>query len=126
MDTKERELKTLMFKQATSFLEDAGEFFPYGTIIKKDGAIVPIGVYDDKEYLPSEEVIEILEKELSVNIKNKEVILAGIGVDVLVSDNDKNGETIKKNALMIKISTDGVNWTEDYYAYTLQRSVVWE
>ncbi|CAM1348695.1 hypothetical protein [Tenacibaculum ascidiaceicola] len=126
MIKEEQNLKALMFKQATAFLEDAEEFFPYGTIVKTNGETVPVGVYDGNEYIESNEIIDILEKNLSSRILDKEATLAGIGIDVIINHENEKGEEERRNALMIKTSTDGINWKEDYYLYRVERKVVWE
>jgi len=110
-----------MIKQANVFLEDAGEFYPFGTMIDKDGDVIPVGVYDEKEYLPSVEVIEILEKELLNYINDEGCLIVAIGVDVLLNNKEK-----KQNALMIKTSYDGLSWSEQYYPYHTKNKVFWE
>ncbi|NCP85644.1 MAG: hypothetical protein GW810_12475 [Flavobacteriales bacterium] len=124
MNNKESSLKVSMFEQATVFLERAGEFYPYGVFINKNGVAIPVGVYDDKDYLPSAEVITILEDNLYRKIKNNESTLVGIGVDVKVNEVIENNEVVKKDALMIKISKDGKNWKEEYYTYQINNNIV--
>lgn len=130
MKKEKQELKIAMFNQATIFLEDAGEFFPYGTIVKSNGDIVPVGIYNDKEYLPSNEVIEILKRNLYSDITNKKAVLVGIGVDVRINIENKEGKVEKRDALMLNISVDGVNWTEEFYPYIINikgktKTVLW-
>lgn len=127
MNTEEKELKILMFKQATAFLEDAEEFFPYGAYVTVRGDLVPVGAYDGNEYSPSQEIIDILQKELSEKILKKEGVIAGIGIDVFINSENKSGEPIKKNALMIKTSTNGIDWKEDFYTYQIDnKKVTWD
>jgi hypothetical protein len=108
-------------KRATAFLNDAQEFYPFGSIIDKDGEIIPVGFYDEREFLPSKEIIEILEKELLKSIQIEESKAVAIGVDVFINN---NGE--KKNALLIKISENGIDWIEKYFIYSIKKNrVIW-
>lgn len=112
---EERKLKELMIEQATAFIEDAGEFFPYGTVVKSNGEIVPIGVYDDVEHLSSDKVIDVLEKEIFTQIIKNKVVFAGIGIDVIINVENEEGVSEKRNALMIKTSVDGKEWKDEFY-----------
>lgn len=113
---------TSIMERAKVFLEDAGEFYPFGTILDKDEKLIPVGFYDEREFLPSLEIIDVLQKELIKTIHTEQSIAIAIGIDVWVTKNE-----VKKNALMIKISNNGIDWTEQYFAYHFQNnSVIWE
>lgn len=119
---EERKLKELMIEQATAFIEDAGEFFPYGTVVKSNGEIVPIGVYDNVEHLSSDKVIDVLEKEIFTQIIKNKVVFAGIGIDVIINVENEEGVSEKRNALMIKTSVDGKEWKDEFYPYRIDRT----
>ncbi len=51
-----------IINQANAFLNDAGEFYPFGAKLVVNGDVIPVGVYSDN-YTDSQELIRTLEKD---------------------------------------------------------------
>jgi hypothetical protein len=91
-------LITTIIGQAKYFLEDADEFYPFGSAITKDNKLRPIGIYLDDDNPSSSRVLDALKYSLFEGLKRKDYLLAAIGVDVFIKiDNEK------KSALQIKV-----------------------
>lgn len=88
--------------QAKLYLEDADEFYPFGTVIDKGHNIKPVSYYGGKEYPDSTELLEKLEEVIKAGIANSDYLVAAIGVDVFVTVNSE-----KKTALQIRFYSSG-------------------
>ncbi len=95
--------------QAKVYLQDAGEFFPFGAKLMSNGEIIPVGVYVEN-YTNSQELVGLLEKAAIEEIKKEGVLWYAIGIDVNVDS---------KNALMIKLTNDGKEWYQGIYNYNI-------
>lgn len=98
-----------IINQANAFLNDAGEFYPFGAKLMVNGDVIPVGVYTDN-YTDSQELIKILEKAALEEFKNGNVVGYAIGIDVRVDGED---------ALMIKFTNDGKEWDQKIYKYKI-------
>lgn len=90
-----------LIAQAKYFLEESGEFYPYGSVIDADLKIKPIGYYSEVEYPESTEVLNQLETAVRAGLKNGKYLAAIIGVNVLINS-DGNVTTEKKSALQLR------------------------
>src|ERR1700712_684352 len=97
--------------QAKHFLTKAGEYYPFGSVIKSDGSLVPLGVYLENDHPDSSEVLQILQETIKLRLTKKETIVAAIGLDVLYQP---AGESVKKDALKIMVLTNE-GTSLDYY-----------
>ena len=68
--------------QAKYFLNDAGEFFPFGTSIDINGNISPIGTYSGNEHPKPIEVLKELEQGMQQMIGKRQYTGVAIGIDV--------------------------------------------
>lgn len=75
-------LKESIISQAKSYLEQFGEFFPFGAVIDKNNNRSPLGVYLGDEHPPSTEVIQNLEEAFKAGIQEGEYIAIAMGGDV--------------------------------------------
>ena len=105
-------LRDVIIDQAKYFLQNAGEFYPFGAMLSVAGSVVPIGVQMENDHPKPQEVIEILENTVIEKLKSRgEAKLAGIGTDVYYVP---VGQTEKKSAIQIRIlHTNGES--VDYY-----------
>lgn len=103
MKSEIEKIRDVIIAQAKYFLADAGEFYPFGSILKPNGNIVPIGVYLENDHPDSSEVLQILQNSIEVSLKNGEAIVAGIGLDVLYKP---EGGLHKSDAIKIVIFTN--------------------
>lgn len=121
-----QKLKVNIFDQAKLFIEEIGEFAPFGATVNKD-IITPIGYYSDEEIVDSNKAVAVLQEQLSKKIK--ENLIDGCAIAFDVTANFKNGDDIseKRDALCLKISSDGENWSEDYFPYlVIDGECVWK
>lgn len=96
--------------QAKYFLEDAGEFYPFGAALDLQYEIKPLSVYLNEEFPTSEMVLKELEIAIKKKLEEGNYIEAAIGFDVNIKDNKG-----KSSALRVKIiSRDD---KEKYYDY---------
>ncbi len=107
-------LEYLTLQQAEKFLEDAGEFYPFGTVLDKKGNAVPVGFYDDKIKDP-QKITEILKKYFIKDLKKGEITEAIIGVNVTINENGQKRDAL----LMLEWSPEG-QWKHKYFPYKLK------
>lgn len=117
-DIQLQNLKINIFNQAKLYIEDIGEFAPFGATILKD-IITPIGYYSDEEIVDSKNAVIILQEQLSKKIEKKLIDAGAIAFDVTADFNNGDGIFEKRDALCLKISNDGENWSEDYFPYMI-------
>jgi hypothetical protein len=117
MDNLLLDLKKDIFYRAKIFIDDIGEFVPFGSELI-GGEIKAVMICDDsKEIIEGIKFINHLKDNFSNKLINNSIQAAAVAYDVFIHTPNTNGETVKRNALCLKISTDGKNWSEDYYPY---------
>lgn len=101
----------LIIAQAKAFLADAGEFYPFGSVVKPDGTLTPVGAYMENDHPASMEVLEILQESLLQRLKKGEIVAGAICLDVLYRPAGSEG---KVDALKIMtLSVEG--HSQDYF-----------
>lgn len=113
MEKKER-LIVNIFEQVETYLKEIGEFAPFGSVIDSKEKVTPLGYYSDEDIIDSSIAIENLQENIKSKIERKQCCLGAIGVNVSVSIEGKLSD-----ALLLRVTNDGVNWSEDYYTYKL-------
>jgi hypothetical protein len=117
MSEKEIELlKQNIIKQATYFIKEYGEFYPFGFIIDSKNHLKPTNVYLGKENPSTLEVIENLERAYKVGIELQNYIAVSICVDVKVVPPTMNE---KIDALEIRLNTNEKESENIYVPYKL-------
>ena len=107
-------LKEDIFYRAKLFIDDMGEFAPFGSELINE-EVKPVVIYDDsKEIFKGEELINPLMNDFSEKLKKDKIQAGAIAYDVIIK---VNGES--RNALCLIISEDGEFWSEDYYPYRI-------
>jgi len=113
------DLKSDIFHRAKLFIEDMGGFVPFGSELV-DSKIKQIIIYDDsKEVFQGIEFINRLENNFSEKLRSEIIQAAAVAYDVSANFNNADGVSEKRDALCLKISTDGEKWSEDYYPYMI-------
>ena len=103
--------------QAKTFLADAGEFFPFGSVIDRDGNLKPVGIYFGDDHPQSTEVLERLEKVIIEGVKKHDYRIAAIGLDVAINTCTDN-VSVKKDAIEIRLyDLDAPDHKNFYYSY---------
>lgn len=70
------------------FLEDAGEFYPIGAVMKMKGEMVSMAGYDGREHPPSLDVIQIIRNGFKEGASTEAYKATALAYDVVVSDPD--------------------------------------
>lgn len=104
-------LRDNIIDQAKFYISKVGEFYPFGSVLNRDGTIAPLGVYLGDDNPESIEVIDVLEKAIRSKLKNKEINMAGIGTDVLYKPAN---QVDKMDAIQVRILT-AESESKDYY-----------
>jgi hypothetical protein len=102
----------IVLKQAKVFLEDAGEFFPFGAAITDGNEIVTVGVKLDDEHPRVNEVLDYLTSGINNALQNGRYIFAALGVNVTLTRNEKKHDALEIQLMKLKMDTKKV-----YYAY---------
>ena len=113
------ELKKDIFKRAELFIEDMGEFAPFASVLSLN-KIKPIVIYDDaQDVFTGNKFIDLLSDIISKQILNKEIQIGAIAYDVTANFKNTYGIYEIRDALCLKISIDGYNWSLEYFPYKL-------
>jgi hypothetical protein len=112
-------LKENIFTRAKVFIEEMNHFAPFGVKLTNQKAKDVIVYNDSKDSMNGLELVEILKNNFSLEIKSAIVEAAAIAYDVVASFKNANDVFEKRDALCLVISTDGINWTEEYFPYML-------
>lgn len=113
-----KELKVNIFYRAKLFIEKINVFAPFGAKLI-EGKIKDVVYYDDAEIIDSTKAVNILQNNFHEEIKNKTIEAAAIAFDVSANFKNADGIFEKRDALCLKISTDGEIWSEDYFPYMI-------
>jgi hypothetical protein len=104
-----------ILEQATIFLKDAGEFYPFATIVDIQGNIKPMGVYFEDDNPTSSLIIEKLTTAIKDGIQSRTYLCGAVGIDVLVLE---KGRSQKSDALEIRFYYESPSVEKTYYAYS--------
>jgi hypothetical protein len=85
----------ILKQQATLFLLDAGEFYPFGTCLNHSDNVVPVGVYFENDHPSSQEAIESLEKGLIQGVQNGNYKIAALAIDITIIENSTACDAIE-------------------------------
>jgi hypothetical protein len=86
--------------QAKFYLEASKEFYPFGTVLKHDGTLNPVGINLGGDYPDITEMIRVMEKSIIQRIKEGEIIAGAVGIDIFLKS-----EYIDKKISAIEIRT---------------------
>ena len=88
MNTPKVECEALMNASlpfAEQMLQKHGEFFPYGTALKRNGEVISISGYDDREQPPSSDLIQLIKQGFVQGAKAGDYKATALVYDVRVS-----------------------------------------
>lgn len=111
-------IRQLVIDQATAFLKDAGEFYPFGVAIDKNDELRPVGIYIDDEQPESGTVIDRLGEALWKGIEQGDYRMVGMGIDVYLPDDSPAGKT---SAIEIRVLNEDL-FIRYYLPYRLDAS----
>jgi hypothetical protein len=117
-DLPNKKIKALtdsVLSQAIFFLNEADEFYPFGSVINKDQEIKPVGIYFGDEHPDATEVLNRLEAAIKEGINKNDYLSAAIGVDVYININNGIGIE-KKTALELRLYNNN-SYTCSYFLY---------
>jgi len=102
--------------QAKYFLDNADEFYPFGSVIDNKGELKPMGAYTGVEHPDSVEAFNLLEKGVKLGIEKKKYLAAAIGTDVFLSK-ETGGEIEKRTAIQIRFYSSDPLTSDKYFYY---------
>ncbi|MFB9843277.1 hypothetical protein [Mucilaginibacter ginsenosidivorans] len=107
-------------QQAEAFLLDAGEFYPFGTSIRQDNKMTPIGAYiEANENRPeSQPLIDLLHRSITKEIEIGNYTVGALAYEILMNKNDK-----KFDAMAVRIY-ESDKFVERYFKYDIQEDHV--
>ena len=111
-------LKQNIFYRAKVFIESIGEFAPFGAKISHE-EVKDIVYYDDSEIVDSSKAVQILEADILDDFKMCKIQGAAIAFDVSADFKNADGVSEKRDALCLKLTTDGKDWSEEYFPYMI-------
>jgi 20S proteasome alpha/beta subunit len=82
-------------QQASLYLLDAEEFYPFGTYMDMTGQIKPIGVYLEEGDLSIPLLISMLEKHIKQRIDDKALKIGVIAINVAITENGNSQDAIE-------------------------------
>jgi hypothetical protein len=85
----------LIKQQATLFLLDGEEFYPFGTYIDMSGQVKPIGAYLEDNNPSTSHLISMLENYLKQKIDDKTLKIGVIAINVAISENGSTQDAIE-------------------------------
>jgi hypothetical protein len=94
-------LEKNILSQAKYFLENADEFYPFGSIINNKNEVQPLGIYFGEENPKSQDVLNRLQFQINEGIKNKTYKYGAIGIDIYINKNSPSGIE-KKTAIEVQ------------------------
>lgn len=113
------EIKKNIFARAKIFIENIGEFAPFGVKLI-DGELKDVVFYNDEnEILDTEKAINIIKENLVVELNNRKIQTGAFAYDIIASFKNADGVSEKRDALCLSISIDGKKWSEEYFPYML-------
>jgi hypothetical protein len=74
-------IKNDIIDRATLFLNEMGEFYPFGTALDYNDKTIPV-IYSGKEFTDSNLIIKELQQELYKGLIEDEFKLVGLGIDI--------------------------------------------
>jgi hypothetical protein len=86
--------------QAKTYLDEAGEFYPFGSVIDSEDKLRLFSIHSGDEFPLSETVIKELETALDAGFKSGRFLLGAIGIDSYLQLKDNKG---KMTALEVRI-----------------------
>jgi hypothetical protein len=109
-------------KQATFFLIDSGEFYPFGSKLLNDNNIVPVGVFIENDN-DSQEIIHLLEIDAKESFLKERIICFALGING-VERKKINKTEVSNEVLIIRITYDGEEWYQNTYPYEVKNNIV--
>lgn len=111
------DLIKLMLDQAERYLQELGEFFPYGSVVNKDNELVTLGIYSDEKLFNAKIAIDKIQTEIINKFDNAEIIYGAIGIDGFIN-------ATNENVVFIKVTDNGVDWHQKHFVYSLDNGIV--
>lgn len=110
------QLKLNILRQAKHFLEEFGEFYPFGAGITSKGQVKPIGVFFGDDFPKPLTVLHNLEQAIDDDIANGKYLAVAIGVNVRTKADNSN-EFI--DAIEVRIAHHQYKPINVYIPYTV-------
>jgi len=123
----EESIKENIFYRAKLFIEDIGYFSPFGAKMNGEKIIDVMAYKEFEETIEGVELIDLLKGSFSKDLKAHKIHAAGIAYDVIIEIKKSESIFKKSDALCLITSTDGTEWTSEYFPYRLiEGKCIWQ
>ncbi|GAA4385939.1 hypothetical protein [Hymenobacter koreensis] len=109
-------VRDAIVQQAKHLLTEAGEFYPFGMVLKKDGLVVPVSAFEADEQPELETLVPLLENDIRTELASGKCLAGGIGVDVCLRF---SADTPPTDALHIRLLRHDGQAVDYYMTYRL-------
>lgn len=80
---------------ATELVEEQQEFYPFGYVVKADGGVVNVAVYEGATQPESKQLIDVLIAAFRKRAEAREIIASAICCDVFVTEHGKKHDSFR-------------------------------
>lgn len=112
-----------IIEQAKYYLEDAGEFYPFGTVISNSNLLKPVSGYFGEDTPDSIEVVNYLEEGIKDGIAKGIYLLGAIGIDILIPVQVNSSSVDKRDALEIRLYQKDGKADKVYFLYSIKAGI---
>ena len=112
-------LKKNIFYRAKIFIEDIGDFSPFGVKAKGQDIIDTMAYKDFEGLINGIELIDMLKGNLIKEFESGLIQAGAIAYDITIQLKNGDGIFEKRDALCLLTSKNGKEWKEEYYPYIL-------
>jgi len=109
-------LKQNILWQAKCFLDNADEFYPFGTAVDHVGKMHTVAMHADSEFPNAGELSFELDQQIKKAIVQKRYTTAAMGVNVDIVKELKQGEAIRQSAIRVSFYV-GESVFDKYFLY---------
>jgi len=111
-------VKQDIFYRAKIFIEKIGSFAPFASTY--DGEVKDLMAYENfEESIEGMKLVNMLKSDISKDLRSDLIQIGAIAYDVKISLKNADGVSQKRDALCLIISTDGENWSQEYFPYMI-------
>ena len=113
------ELLNKVLDQASYFLKEYGEFYPFAIVLRADGTLQPFNVYEGEEHPSPAEYLKELEKVLRSGYDQYDYNSFAIGINATATKNGK-----KTDVIQIKLNYQGEDYENSFVPYEIKNGSV--
>lgn len=108
-----------VLNQASSFLKEFGEFYPFAIVIRSDGTLQPFSLYEGKEHPSPDKYLKELENVLRSGFDLYDYDSFAIGINTTVNKAGNKIDTIR-----IKLNYQRVDYEDCFVPYEINNGTI--